>query len=80
MPWSEGRLNNPSAGNHAVQFYEDDELLLEVVARFAAAGLAAGEPVVIIATEEHRVYAFSAHPLVQGQGTSLDRCGSTGTS
>ncbi len=43
--------------NHVVQFYEDDALLCDTVARFIGAGLAAGENVVIIATELHR-HAF----------------------
>jgi PAS domain S-box-containing protein len=39
---------------HAVQFYESEEFLHEAVADFIAAGLAAGEPVIVIATEPHR--------------------------
>src|SRR5260370_6150607 len=42
-PWSEGLLDKPSAGDHIVHFYEDDEFLLDTVAHFAAAGLAADE-------------------------------------
>jgi PAS domain S-box-containing protein len=38
---------------HAVQFYENDSFLAGVVARFIAEGLAAGEPVVLIATSNH---------------------------
>ena len=53
-PWSQGLLNRLSDGDHAVQFYEDDELLVDAVAHFGAAGLAAEEPVLIVATEEHR--------------------------
>ena len=40
--------------NHVVQFYEDDAFLCDTVARFIGAGLAAGESVVIIATDLHR--------------------------
>ncbi|HEX4802092.1 MAG TPA: ATP-binding protein [Myxococcaceae bacterium] len=54
-PWSEDLFESLSDGDHAVQFYEDDELLVDAVARFAAAGLVAEEPVLIVATEEHRV-------------------------
>ena len=49
---SEGRV--PADVNHVVQFYEDDAFLCDTVARFAGAGLAAGESVIIIATELHR--------------------------
>lgn len=38
---------------HAVRFYEDDASLCRLVAEFAGDGLAAGEPVVIIATAAH---------------------------
>ena len=41
--------------DHAVQFYRDDAALLTTVSRFVREGLAVGQPVVIIATEEHRV-------------------------
>jgi signal transduction histidine kinase/ActR/RegA family two-component response regulator len=39
---------------HAVQFYEDDGFLCEKVTTFLAAGLDAGESLVVIATEPHR--------------------------
>jgi sigma-B regulation protein RsbU (phosphoserine phosphatase) len=51
--WSAGLLEKPSVGDHICQFYEDDEFLFDAVAHFAAAGLAAGEPVLIVATEPH---------------------------
>lgn len=38
---------------HAVQFYERDEFLTEVVARFVASGLAAGDRVFVFATQAH---------------------------
>ena len=44
----------PADLDHVVQFYEDDGFLCDTVARFAGAGLAAGEGVIIIATELHR--------------------------
>ena len=53
-PWREGLLGAPSAGDHIVHFYEDEEFLFNAVAHFAAAGLAADEPVLIVATESHR--------------------------
>jgi len=40
--------------DHAVQFYDDDDFLSASVATFVGAGLANGQAVVIIATEEHR--------------------------
>lgn len=39
---------------HAVQFYEDEDFLVETVGRFLAAGIDAGERVVVIATEQRR--------------------------
>ena len=38
---------------HAVQFYEDDDLLCATVSRYLGAGLAAGDRVVVIATAAH---------------------------
>jgi PAS domain S-box-containing protein len=43
-----------SGPNHAVQFYESDDFLRDSVADFIGNGLAAGEPVIVIATQEHR--------------------------
>ena len=40
--------------NHAVQFYESEAFLRDTVADFIGRGLVAGEPVIVIATEEHR--------------------------
>ena len=39
---------------HTVQFYEEDGFLARVVADFLADGLAAAQPAVVIATEDHR--------------------------
>jgi PAS domain S-box-containing protein len=44
----------PEVHSHIVQFYKDEGLLSRVVADFLAAGLEAGEPLVVIATEAHR--------------------------
>jgi PAS domain S-box-containing protein len=66
---------------HLVQFYEDDEFLCETVCEYASAGLATGEPVVIIATADHqqafanalRAKSFDVdHAQVSGQLTMLD--------
>jgi signal transduction histidine kinase len=46
-------LDHAAAHDHIVQFYEGDDALTENVARFVAAGLRAGEPVIVIATPEH---------------------------
>ena len=43
-----------NAGHHAVQFYRDDTRLCQSVADFLADGIAAGQPLVVIATPEHR--------------------------
>src|SRR5438094_953911 len=39
---------------HAVQFYESDEFLVRSVTEYLIAGFKADEPVVVIATPEHR--------------------------
>jgi PAS domain S-box-containing protein len=44
---------------HAVQFYEDDDFLSDVVAEFIGVGLVTSEPVVVIASDAHR-QAFRA--------------------
>lgn len=41
-------------GYHGVQFYSDEEFLFGVVAAFLADGLQQGQPVMVIATSEHR--------------------------
>src|SRR4051812_30216807 len=43
----------PTWGNHAVQFYESDDFLCEVVADFIAEGIRAHDPVIVIATRAH---------------------------
>src|SRR5688572_24325770 len=39
---------------HFVQFYKEDETLVDCVARFFAVGFAQGNVAIIIATREHR--------------------------
>lgn len=46
-------LAPPLETGHAVQFYEDDEVLASAVADFIAGGLASGERVAAVATAEH---------------------------
>lgn len=47
-------LSQPGQLEHTVQFYEKEERLYEAVIDFTSAGLAAGEPVILVATEAHR--------------------------
>ena len=42
------------AGGHLVQFYDDDDLLLDTLGQFVGDGLAGGESALVIATGEHR--------------------------
>jgi PAS domain S-box-containing protein len=41
-------------GSHLVQFYEDDDFLVDSIVRFVKAGLATGDPVLLVATVEHQ--------------------------
>lgn len=49
--------------DHAVQFYRDEASLLRTLSRFVREGLNAAQPVIVIATPEHR--AAIATQLVQ---------------
>jgi signal transduction histidine kinase/ActR/RegA family two-component response regulator len=44
----------PIHSKHHVQFYENEEFLVGVVARFLRDGLTAGDPLVVIASSDHR--------------------------
>jgi len=48
-----GFLAAPPAASHTVQFYDDEAFLFQTVGRFASAGLAAGEHVLLITTPLH---------------------------
>jgi signal transduction histidine kinase len=48
-----GFLTQPPSRGHAVQFYDDETFLFEVVGRFVSAGLRAGERALVIATASH---------------------------
>jgi signal transduction histidine kinase len=50
---------------HAVQFYETDEFLCDVVGRYAAEGLSSGQAVLLIATAEH-VHGIGARLSASG--------------
>src|SRR5437016_1516061 len=45
----------PAIHVHSVQFYETEAFLAEAMARFLGEGITRGEPVVVIATPEHRL-------------------------
>jgi hypothetical protein len=45
---------HPELDQHAVQFYERDDFLLEGVTRFVAAGISDGDCSIVIATKAHR--------------------------
>jgi CheY-like chemotaxis protein len=60
---------------HAVQFYENDGFLCQVLADFAAAGLEAGDAVILIATEAHR---REAHRRLIDGGLDADAAVATG--
>jgi signal transduction histidine kinase len=53
-PLTAVRESAMSGHNHAVQFYESEDFLRDSVADFIGNGLVAAEPVIVIATEEHR--------------------------
>jgi signal transduction histidine kinase len=48
------RAPAPERRGHAVQFYEGEDFLYDVVADFLAAGLARGQSAIVIATRRHR--------------------------
>lgn len=45
---------HPAVDQHAVQYYERDDFLLEAVTRFVAGGISEGECSIVIATKAHR--------------------------
>lgn len=49
------RSAHPAVDQHAVQFYEKADFLLESVTRFVAAGISDGDCSIVIATKAHRV-------------------------
>jgi PAS domain S-box-containing protein len=48
------QLSKIETFEHFVQFYEDDEFLLDAVSEFVGAGLGAGAACIVIATKAHR--------------------------
>ena len=73
--WGDAFLAKPAAGDHIVQFYEDEGFLFDAVAHFAGAGLAAGEPILIVATQPHRL-AFAQ--LLRRNGCRVEEAVASG--
>ncbi len=48
----DGLFSSPARAHHAVQFYESEDFLCDVVARYLNGGLRAGEPAVLLITPE----------------------------
>jgi hypothetical protein len=48
------RLHDPQGPQHVVQFYEDENIIIDNVSYLAVRTLAAGDSVVVVATESHR--------------------------
>jgi signal transduction histidine kinase len=57
--------SEPTHAGHTVQFYEDEGFLCGAVADYLAAGLAAGERLLVIATKRRRE-AFTRHLTAKG--------------
>jgi signal transduction histidine kinase len=69
------RLVERDPARHIVQFYEDDRLLADAVGEFLAAGMAAGEAMVVIATPEH---ASIIEEGLRGRGVDAPACKAAG--
>jgi signal transduction histidine kinase len=69
------RLIERDPARHIVQFYEDDRLLADAVGEFLAAGVAAGEAMVVIATPEH---ASIIEEKLRGRGVDAPACRAAG--
>src|ERR1700709_687742 len=63
-PAREELLHRPEQA-HIVQFYEAEDELIAAVCDYLVAGVLAGEPLVIVATPEHRA-AFAAQLRERG--------------
>jgi len=53
-PASMIQWDTPRAAGHSVQFYEDDDFLLDELSRFIGAAVGAGDSAIVIATKTHR--------------------------
>lgn len=54
ISWEELLGDKTAAGNHILEFYDDDAFLVDTVSFFARAGFRAGEGVVLVATPARR--------------------------
>ena len=61
--------------DHAVQFYRDDAALIATLRRFVREGLNASQPVIVIATPEHR-FELSSMLMQDGAGSHFEQQGS----
>lgn len=66
-----------TAHHHAVQFYDSDEFLVDVVARYLAEGFRNGRPAIVIATDEHR---HSLRDALKQRGYDVEDLGRRGVS
>jgi signal transduction histidine kinase len=60
-----GLLARPSPHGHIVQFYDDDQVLIEGIARFASTGVRCVQPIVLIASARRRA-AITARLRLDG--------------
>jgi len=66
-PWDQV-VADPSAGDHIVQLYQDREFLNRAVCRYAHAGLANGESIILFVTPAH----WSAfRPRLEAEGVDV---------
>ena len=64
-----------AAGDHRVQFYDSDDFLALTVANFLDEGIRGGQPLVVIATEPHRV-SFASQ--LKSKGHDVERVSGSG--
>ncbi|MGH2881456.1 MAG: MEDS domain-containing protein [Solirubrobacteraceae bacterium] len=69
------RENTVGDGEHVVQFYDDDADLIRAAGAYLVQAMSAGEAVILIATEAHRL-AFEAELI--GAGIDIDRAARDG--
>ena len=65
--------SNMSPSDHFVQFYENDEYLVEAATGFVAAAIVAGESAIVIGTREHRI-SMRQKLVARGLDISADAC------
>src|SRR5262245_47369178 len=68
-------MTSASASTHLVQFYDEDHVLVESVARFLGAGLGAGESAVAIALPTHHA---GFEKVLADSGFDLEKARSAG--